>query len=197
MRKPASLSLGIDKGLYVRMVAAQNRHHRTASSPVGRHGFAHRVPQPHERHRAAGDISGALRWRSRRTNGRKVQPDTATLLQRNGAFAKSGEQAVNGIVENAHHETIQQGRRPVRSGIGQDTSAGQETIIRQDVVKSRLPGSCVTRLDRCNGVRDAPPRILNARLGTEAVFLLPDVFRDRGRIAAHACWCPRTVFWAR
>ena len=164
------------------MVTAQRAHHGAAARAVCGDCFAHRIPEMHERHRPCRDIAGALGGRPCRADGAEIEPDAATLLQRDRAFTQRAEQPVDRVVHFAHDKAVEQRRTARRACIGKDTAARQEPETGQEVDEALLPQACIVAFHRRNGPRDTAPGVLDARFAPEPVFPCPDIFGDgRGK----------------
>ena len=74
-----------------------------------------------------------------RAQRREVVADAAALLHRQRAFAQRAEDAVERIVDRAHHEAVEERDAAPGAGAGEDAAAGKETEIRERIGEAALP----------------------------------------------------------
>ena len=101
------------------------------------------------------------------------------------------EDAFEGVVDDAHHEAVEQRHLPSSAGARENAPARQELEALENVVEAVGPELPIVRLDRGQGTCHTAPGILDAPIigdGTivEAVFRPPNLLGDRDEVFRHS-----------
>ncbi len=170
--------LGADERLDVRMIAAQCRHHGAAAGAGRRDGCADHVKDADECNRPGGETVGGARRGAARPQGREIQANAATLLQRQSCFACRIEYTDQRVVDATHDKTVRQRDAGGHAGTGQDTSARQKAAACQRGHEFR--DAPLRLLVHGRGrARDALPAVTDVSFGSAcAVPRAPDVIGE-------------------
>ena len=203
MREPARPPLGVDEVGDVRVLARKRAHHRAAAGAHAGHGVRHLVPQVHERHRTRCDAAGGIGRRGARAQRREVDADAAALLHRQRRLAQRGEDAVERVLDRAHHEAVEQRHAARGACTGEDPTTGQEPEVVEHLAEATCPVPAVAGFRRGERTRDPVERRVDRRLGGarrrhEPVTLRPDRPRERVlELRAHWTTLRANALWGK
>ena len=113
--------------------------------------------------------------------------DAAALLHRQRGLLDVLEDRAEIVLDQPHHEAVEQGYATAGAGAGDDAAGRKERVVRERALEPSGPARAVgSPLGACNRRRDPRPRIGKRRVHRRAVFTLeavlhiPDFSRNRG-----------------
>ena len=169
------------------MTDIEGAHLRAAAATGRGHGEAHLVVDIHEGQRARGIGTGTRHIGTARSQRGEFVADATARFQREAGLVHLVEDVVHRVFDGARHSAVDGGGGRLvleRAGVRGDAACGDRTAA-QRPKKTLVP---VFTLGRCFDIGQRPGDTLVgvvhglvdgcARLGDEAVFLVPDVERS-------------------